>query len=103
MRSAEISIHNRPAGILKEMEKGRRYCFEYFADYVGPPISLTMPVAQQCYEFDRFPPFFEGLLPEGFNLEALLKTAKIDHNDLLGQLIAVGADMVGAVTARVIE
>lgn len=103
MRSAEISIHNQPAGILKEMEKGRRYRFEYFADFVGPPISLTMPVAQQVYEFDRFPPFFEGLLPEGFNLEALLRTVKIDHNDLLGQLIAVGADMVGAITAKAIE
>ena len=103
MRSAEISIHNQPAGILKEIEKGIRYRFEYFVDFVGSPISLTMPVAQQVHDFDRFPPFFEGLLPEGFNLQALLRTAKIDRNDLFGQLIAVGADMVGAVTAKAIE
>jgi serine/threonine-protein kinase HipA len=28
-----------------------------------------------------FPPFLEGLLPEGYNLEALLRALKIDRND----------------------
>ncbi|WP_156812382.1 HipA N-terminal domain-containing protein [Legionella tunisiensis] len=41
---------------------------------------------------------FEGLLPEGIMLEALLRKYKIDRNDYFGQLILVGRDVVGAVT-----
>ncbi|MFW5877858.1 MAG: HipA N-terminal domain-containing protein, partial [bacterium] len=43
---------------------------------------------------------FEGLLPEGIQLEGLLKFNKIDRNDLFSQLMAVGDDMVGAVTVK---
>ena len=42
-------------------------------------------------------------LPEGYNLEALLRTCKIDRDDLFSQLMAVGMDMVGAVTAQEIR
>lgn len=55
-----------------------------------------MPVTQRVHEFDRFPPPFEGLLPEGVQLEALLKRLKIDRDDLFGQLLAVGGDVVGS-------
>jgi len=90
--------------MLIEEEKNARYRFEYRDEYGGPPISVTMPVEQQVYRFDRFPPFFEGLLPEGINLEMLLRSQKIDRNDAFAQLVAVGADTVGAVTVvEVIE
>jgi serine/threonine-protein kinase HipA len=59
-----------------------------------------MPAKQQVWEFDCFPPFFEGLLPEGFQLESLLRQMKIDRDDYFSQLLAVGRDMVGAVTVR---
>ena len=55
---------------------------------------------QKKYTFNKFPPFFEGLLPEGIQLEGLLKLNKIDRNDLFSQLIAVGDDVVGAVTVK---
>ena len=41
---------------------------------------------------------FEGLLPEGFNLDALLRNHKIDRDDNYSQLIATGADLPGTVT-----
>jgi serine/threonine-protein kinase HipA len=47
-----------------------------------------------------YSPFFDGLLPEGVQLEGLLKIKKIDRKDYLSQLIAVGADMVGVVTVK---
>lgn len=103
MRKAKIFIQGRIAGILVEEEKTRRYLFKYRDKYDGPPISVTMPVEKQTFEYDRFPPFFEGLLPEGINLEMLLRTKKIDHNDAFSQLIAVGEDMVGAVTVREVQ
>ena len=59
-----------------------------------------MPKKDKVYKFDRFPPFFDGLLPEGIQLEGLLKIRKIDKNDYFSQLIAVGEDMVGVVTVK---
>jgi serine/threonine-protein kinase HipA len=59
-----------------------------------------MPTNQREYLFDRFPPFFEGLLPEGMMLESLLKICKIDRKDLMFQLIQVGKDLVGNVTVE---
>lgn len=100
MRKAEVKIHGVRAGILEEIEYQTAYRFTYDTTYVGPPVSLTMPVEQRTYQFDRLLPFFEGLLPEGFNLEALLRALKIDRSDLFSQLVAVGEDTVGAVTIR---
>jgi len=100
MRKAVVRVQARPAGFLVEQERGRRYSFTYLDDYTGPPVSLAMPVRPDSYEFTRFPPFFDGLLPEGVMLDALLRGEKLDRDDLLGQLLAVGADMVGAVTVR---
>ena len=59
-----------------------------------------MPVALTAHEFDRFPPAFEGLLPEGMQLEAMLRRCKLDRSDLFGQLIVVGADLVGSLTFK---
>jgi serine/threonine-protein kinase HipA len=46
------------------------------------------------------PSVFEGLLPEGVQLEALLRVHKVDKGDLLQQLLIVGADVVGSLTIR---
>ena len=85
------------------MEPGQLYRFSYDPGYIGPPISLTMPVQDEVFEFDRFPPFFDGLLPEGEMLKALLHQAKLDVKDYMGQLLAVGADLVGAVTIEAMQ
>jgi len=100
MRKATVLVDRSVAGTLTEVEKGRQYRFEYRDGYPGEPVSLTMPVRQQVWDFDRFPPFFEGLLPEGFQLESLLRQLKIDRDDYFSQLLAVGRDMVGAVTVQ---
>ena len=100
MRIADVFFKNMPAGQLIEMETDGRYHFSYAPDYTGPPISLTMPVQSKAYEFDSFPPFFDGLLPEGFQLEALLRHKKLDRNDRFGQMLQVGSDTVGAVTVH---
>jgi serine/threonine-protein kinase HipA len=98
MRSAKIFMHGKMAGMLEEIEYGKRYRFVYSDDYYGAAISRTMPVEKRGFEFDKFPPFFDGLLPEGIMLEGLLRQKKIDRNDLFAQLLAVGQDLVGAVT-----
>ena len=98
---ALISVHAVPAARLFKHSTATaesRYEVAYLEGYRGPPISLTMPVQRETYEFETFPPFFDGLLPEGLQLEGLLRQAKIDRHDYFGQLLAVGADLVGAVT-----
>jgi serine/threonine-protein kinase HipA len=59
-----------------------------------------MPTNVKLYKFNKFPPFFDGLLPEGFQLDGLLKIRKIDKNDLMSQLIAVGEDLIGVITVK---
>ena len=103
MRSAKVFAHGTAAGLFTELEQGKQYRFEYLDKYDGEPVSLTMPVRVQSYEFDRFPAFFDGLLPEGSMLEGLLRQNKIDANDLFSQLLAVGQDLVGAVTVEEAE
>lgn len=97
MRKARIYVNKIAAGILEELEE-KKYRFIYEDDYQGAPVSLTMPTKKQIYDFNRFPPFFEGLLPEGVMLEALLRIYKLDSHDYFGQLMQVGKDVVGAVT-----
>lgn len=101
MRTARVFVNkNLFAGILTELDNQAGYTFEYVTNYQGPPISLTMPVVQAVYEFKKFPPFFEGVLPEGAQLEGLLRYAKLDRYDYFGQLMAVGEDLVGAVSVQ---
>ncbi len=100
MRTANVYVNNVFAGILVE-HSIYEYEFTYQDAYVGDPVSLTMPVAKQKHKFTSFPAFFEGLLPEGLQLDALLRDKKINRNDYFGQLIACGADCVGAVTVKV--
>ena len=95
-RAADVFVHDRPAARLTERPGG--YLLAYHAGYDGPPVSLALPLRPEPYAFASFPPFFDGLLPEGWQLEALLRSAKLDRSDLFGQLLAVGEDPVGAVT-----
>lgn len=98
MRIAKIINFGIYAGELFEIEKGKKYQFKYSDDYNGPPISLTLPVINREYMFDEFPPFFEGLLPEGTQLDALLRKTKIDRDDFFSILVVTGKDLVGSVT-----
>ena len=85
-RVARVYMHGVPAGMLEEIEPSKLYRFAYLPSYDGPPISLTLPRTQRAYEFDSFPAFFDGLLPEGKMLEALLRQRKIDQRDYFSQL-----------------
>lgn len=88
------------AGHVGELQGGE-WSFTYEDGYKGPPVSLSLPVRAKAYSFRDFPPFLDGLLPEGYQLEALLRLLKIDRRDRYRQLLAVGQDMVGSL--KVVE
>ena len=91
-------VKGAEAGTLMELSQDKEYVFEYLEDYNGLEISRTMMPHKRKYTYDKFPPFFEGLLPEGVQLDGLLKIKKIDKDDLFSQLMAVGAELVGVIT-----
>ncbi|MCH2209234.1 MAG: HipA N-terminal domain-containing protein [Lentisphaerales bacterium] len=97
MRKVEVSLHGIPAGYLTEKGKGE-YTFEYLSEYNGSPISMTLPIRSTPYTYQNLPSFFEGLLPEGAQLDFLLKSKKIDEDDYFSQLVCIGDDFVGAVS-----
>lgn len=103
MRQANVFVDGELAGKLQEIEQGKQYRFVYLKGYNGSSVSLTMPLTERIYEFDHFPPFFEGLLPEGIMLQGLLRQTKVDRDDLMSQIIAVGGDLVGNVTVEASE
>lgn len=100
MRQARVLVNGIPAGVLEEVQRGKDYVFRYLDNYDGDPVSLTMPLREREVRFNKFPPFFDGVLPEGVMLEGLLRAAKIDKEDLFSQLVTVGQDLVGAVSVE---
>lgn len=98
-RKAIIRQHGIPAGHLAELAAGG-WSFTYTTGYDGPPVSLTLPVREEPWIFADFPPFLEGLLPEGPQLEAILRKHKIDRGDCFRQLMVVGQDVVGSLTVE---
>ncbi len=100
MRTAKVFMNWEFSGYLTENIKNKKYTFTYDEKYSGVPVSLTMPVELKVFWFDTFPPFFDGLLPEGIQLDGLLRIKKIDRTDYFSQLIATGGDLVGAVTVE---
>jgi serine/threonine-protein kinase HipA len=100
MKKANVFVNGVYAGDLEEVVKRKEYRFTYLPGYNGDAVSLTMPTSQSIYVFHRFPPFFEGLLPEGPMLESLLKKRKIDADDHFEQLMQVGKEMVGNVSVE---
>ncbi len=103
MRKANIYMQDKLAGFLTESTDRNIYTFEYLASYERLPVSLTMPVEQKSFSYNHFPPFFDGVLPEGIMLDGLLRQLKIDKRDYFSQLLAVGEDLVGAVTVKPTE
>lgn len=103
MRKAKVYMHGVLAGHLTESDNRDTFKFEYLKGYADVPISLTMPVKEQSFVYSGFPPFFDGVLPEGIMLEGLLRQLKINRKDYFSQLLAVGEDLVGAVTIKMGE
>lgn len=100
LRRALVYQRDVLAGRVVQLGAGE-WSFVYEPGYTGPPVSLSLPVRVESYLFSDFPPFLDGLLPEGAQLEALLRHLKIDRRDCYRQLIAVGQDVVGSL--KVVE
>jgi len=99
-RAAKVNYQNQLAGYLSETENG--YRFVYDKNYLknGLPISVSLPLRQEPYESEKLFSFFEGLLPEGWYLDVVRATEKIDDKDSFGLLLSTTGDTIGAVTVE---
>lgn len=102
MRQAEVRVNGIRAGVLIEHSR-TSYEFTYDPSYSGAPVSLTMPRTRKVYRYSLFPAFFEGLLPEGAQLESLLRDAKVSRDDQFSQLMICGTDCVGSVSVHEVK
>ena len=97
-RKAKVKYNDEVAGHLSATADG--YEFAYVGSYLekGLPISISLPLRQKTYKSKELFSFFEGLLPEGWYLNIVSVTAKVDPHDVLGLLLATTSDTIGAVT-----
>ena len=104
-RSVHVYVRDSLAGILRETDTG--YCFQYLPEYLAdadqPPVSLTLPRQEEPYESKILFPFFDGLIPEGWMLDMVIRNWKLDRHDRFGILKAACRDCVGAVSIREAE
>ena len=101
MRRANVFYNNELAGYLIESSDG--YIFQYDPEFLKKniPISISLPPCPEPYHSKELFPFFKGLLPEGWYLNIVSTTQKIDNKDYFGLLTGTASvDTIGAVTVK---
>ena len=85
--------------MLERTNKG--YRFTYYRSCLSSkdaqPISLGFPLSEKAYESEFLFPFFLGLIPEGWLLDIMSHTLKIDPENAFDILLATCGDCIGAV------
>lgn len=98
-RRAVVSMSGRRVGLLVETLWGSRFTYDrvYVEQPGARPLSPAMPVRSEPYEGAGLLPFFENLLPEGAQLEILVRRRELDPSDKLGLLLATLPASIGDV------
>ncbi|TVP97957.1 MAG: phosphatidylinositol kinase [Balneolaceae bacterium] len=101
-RKAIIFVSETKAGILEETEIG--YRFKYDPEYLSvsdpEPVSLTLPLRSEPFISNVLFPFFDGLIPEGWLLDVVEHTWKVNQKDRMGILLVSCRDTIGNVSVR---
>jgi serine/threonine-protein kinase HipA len=105
MSKALVLYKGKRAGILEETDEGYefRYNKEYLADADADPVSLTLPLSEKPYKSPVLFPFFDGLIPEGWLLDVVLRNTDISELDRFSLLLLCCKDCIGAVSVIPIE
>ena len=101
-RKAYVYVRNIFEGVLSETDEG--YSFSYTSDYLSRDdsgaVSLTLPLTEQTYTSKTLFPFFDGIIPEGWLLDAVSRNWKIDPKDRFGILLVACKDSIGNVSIK---
>ena len=104
LRKAQVFYKNELAGYITETQNG--YTFQYDNEFSKKniPISISLSPREEPYHSKELFAFFKGLLPEGWYLNIVSATQKVDAKDFFGLLLAsASCDTIGAVTVRKVE
>jgi len=104
LRKAQVFYKNELAGYITETQDD--YTFQYDHEFFKKNISISMslPPREEPYHSKELFPFFKGLLPEGWYLNIVSATQKVDNKDSFGLLLAsASGDTIGAVTVIKVE
>ena len=101
-RKAHIYVHDRFVGVLEETDKGYRFAYnaEYLSSEAPEAVSPTLPLTPDSYESTVLFPFFDGLIPEGWLLDVVEDTWKVNPKDRMGLLLVSCKDTIGTVSVR---
>jgi len=103
-RKGRVFYSNALAGLIQETTGGYEFKYDKVFLKNGIPVSISLPLREEAYTSERLFPFFIGLLPEGWYLDIVAATQKVDRDDAFGLLLSTThVDTIGAVTVRRIE
>lgn len=105
MRQAEIYRKGILAGILTEDGGEYRFCYDssYLTRDNALPISLTLPLQEESFTSPVLFPFFDGLIPEGWLLDVVLRNTDISILDRMSLLLLCCKECIGSVSVVPIE
>lgn len=101
---AQVRMNGRVAGILER--DGDTVRFQYDKTYLKlrqPPLSLSIPLREEPFECKGLPPYFSGLVSEGWLKRVQATEQRIDPNDDFSLLVHNGDDLPGAVTIELLD
>ena len=104
LRKADVYFKSDLAGYLSETNEG--YIFQYDENFLKKniPISVSLPPREEPFKSAELFPFFKGLLPEGWYLDIVSATQKVDSRDFFGVLVSTASiGTIGAVTIHKAE
>ncbi|MCK7552820.1 HipA N-terminal domain-containing protein [Marinobacter goseongensis] len=101
---AVVKMYGRRAGLLER--HGETVTFQYDTDYLSlnqPPLSMSLPLQEEPYESQGLPPYFSGLVSEGWLRRVQATEQRIDPGDTFSLLVHNGEDLPGAVTIELLD
>lgn len=74
------------------------YDEDWLSDDAAPALSLSLPKRSKSFSNRRCAPFFEGLLPEGSERDAVAGALGVSPDHAFGILAGIGGEVAGAVS-----
>ena len=102
MKTADIYIDETYCGTLTEDNDGFHFSYDkaYLNSSAAVSLSPTMPLTDEEYQKETMFPVFDGLIPEGWLLNIVTQSWKLDPRDRMSLLMECCRDCIGNISVR---